>query len=73
MVISFHSLEDRLVKRFMRDMSRGTSIPREIPIEDAFVNRRMKLLGSAIKPSELETEINPRARSAIMRVAEKIN
>ncbi len=72
-VISFHSLEDRLVKRFMRDMSRGVSIPKEIPIEDTFVNRRMKLLGRPIKPSKSETETNPRARSAIMRVAEKIN
>ncbi len=72
-VISFHSLEDRLVKRFMRDMSRGISVPKEIPIEDSYVNRRMKLLSGAIKPCESETKINPRARSAIMRVAEKIN
>ena len=72
-IISFHSLEDRLVKRFMRDMSRGVSIPKEIPVEDKLINRRMKLLGRPIKPSKSETEINPRARSAIMRVAEKIN
>ena len=57
----------------MRDMARGVSIPKEIPIEDIFINRRMKLLGRPIKPSESETETNPRARSAIMRVAEKIN
>ena len=63
----------RLVKRFMRDMSRGVSIPKEIPIEDTRINRRMKLLGRPIKPSESEIETNPRARSAIMRVAEKIN
>ena len=71
-IISFHSLEDRLVKRFMRDMSRGIKLPREIPLEDALLNRRMKLLGGAIKPSKQESEFNPRARSAVMRVAEKI-
>ncbi len=72
-VISFHSLEDRLVKRFMRDMSRGTQFPKEFPVEHAMLNRRMRLLGKAIRPSKSESTINPRARSAVMRVAEKIN
>jgi 16S rRNA (cytosine1402-N4)-methyltransferase len=72
-VISFHSLEDRLVKRYMRDMARGEKFPPGVPIRDSALNRRMKLIGKAVKASSEEVQENVRARSAIMRVAEKIS
>ena len=72
-VISFHSLEDRIVKRFMREHAKGDShIPRGLPVTEDQMKRRLKLLGKARKPSPNEIEINPRSRSAVMRVAEKI-
>lgn len=72
-VISFHSLEDRLVKRYMRDMARGEKFPPGLPIPDSALNRRMKLVGKATKASSDEVSTNKRSRSAIMRVAEKIS
>ena len=72
-VISFHSLEDRLVKRYMRDMARGDSLPRGVPVTDNELNRRMRLVGRSIKASAEEVAVNVRARSAVMRVAEKIS
>ena len=72
-VISFHSLEDRLVKRYMRDMARGEAFPPGLPIRDSALNRRMKLVSKAIKADSEEVSGNVRARSAIMRVAEKIS
>ena len=71
-VISFHSLEDRIVKRFMRQESRGDDFPPDLPITQDQLNPRMKLIGKAIKPSMTEVQSNPRARSAVMRVAEKL-
>ena len=71
-VISFHSLEDRLVKRYMRDMSRGEALPRGLPVQESALNRRMRLVGKAVRASAGEVELNPRARSAVMRIAEKI-
>lgn len=71
-VISFHSLEDRIVKRFMRDESRGQVVPAYIPVTAADDTRRMKLVGKAVRASEQEVQQNPRARSAVMRVAEKL-
>ena len=71
-VISFHSLEDRLVKRYMRDMARGEAFPPGLPIPDSALNRKMKLIGKAVKASAEEVQENVRSRSAIMRVAEKI-
>lgn len=71
-VISFHSLEDRMVKRHMRDMARGEQLPAGVPVMDSALNRRMKLVGKAVKASQEELGDNVRARSAIMRVAEKI-
>ncbi|NHN38128.1 16S rRNA (cytosine(1402)-N(4))-methyltransferase RsmH [Pseudomaricurvus alcaniphilus] len=71
-VISFHSLEDRLVKRFIRDQERGAKVPAGLPLMESQMNRRMKSLGKAIKASAAEVQMNVRARSAIMRVAEKI-
>ncbi len=72
-VISFHSLEDRLVKRYMRDLARGDSLPAGVPVVDSARNRRLRLVGKAVRASDEEVAGNVRARSAIMRVAEKIS
>lgn len=73
MVISFHSLEDRIVKRFMREHVKGDShIPHGLPVTQDQLKRRLKLVGKARKPSLQEIDVNPRSRSAVMRVAEKI-
>lgn len=72
LVISFHSLEDRIVKRFMRDESRGDDFPPDLPVTVELLNPKMKLVGKAIYPSEEEVRSNPRARSAVLRIAEKI-
>lgn len=71
-VISFHSLEDRIVKRFIRDQERGQQLPKGLPVTDAQLNKKMKSLGKAIKASEQELAENQRSRSAIMRCAEKL-
>lgn len=71
-VISFHSLEDRLVKRYMRDQARGDALPAGVPVRDAALNRRLRLVGKAVRAGDAEVAANPRARSAIMRVAEKV-
>ena len=72
-VISFHSLEDRIVKRFMRNQAKGNQqFPQGLPIPDIQLNKRLVLIGKARKPSDHEITQNPRARSAVMRVAEKI-
>ncbi|MEJ6656486.1 MAG: 16S rRNA (cytosine(1402)-N(4))-methyltransferase RsmH [Pseudomonas sp.] len=70
-VISFHSLEDRQVKQFMRREAKGAPLPRGLPIRDADIQTSLKLVGKAIKPSADEVAVNPRARSAVLRVAEK--
>jgi len=71
-VISFHSLEDRMTKRFMRDEAAGERVPPEIPVTaDALRGGRLQLIGKAIKPDYFECSANPRARSATMRVAER--
>ncbi len=73
-VISFHSLEDRLVKHFIRDMSDADKLPRNVPIRASEVPQgKMKLIGRAIKAGVDELQANPRARSAMMRVAERSN
>jgi 16S rRNA (cytosine1402-N4)-methyltransferase len=70
-VISFHSLEDRIVKRFMRELSSSPELPARLPIKAVDIPAaKMKLIGRAIKPSEGEVTRNPRARSAVMRVME---
>lgn len=71
-VISFHSLEDRIVKRFMRDMARGERYPDRLPIRDADIKRSMRLVGKPVKASDEEVRNNRRSRSSIMRVAEKL-
>jgi len=70
-VISFHSLEDRITKRFMRDLSRGPQLPRDLPIMDSEIQIPFKLIGKAIKPGEREIEANPRARSSVLRILER--
>jgi 16S rRNA (cytosine1402-N4)-methyltransferase len=72
-VISFHSLEDRIVKRFMRDMARGDKLPSDLPIRSVDLPRgKLRLIGRAVRPTRQEVITNPRARSAVMRVAERI-
>ena len=71
-VISFHSLEDRIVKRFMRDESRGPRFPKGLPVTAAQSCGRLRLVGKPIRPGAAEVAANPRARSAILRVAERL-
>ncbi len=72
-VISFHSLEDRIVKRFMRDESRPPVLPARLPVRAADLPQpRLRLIGKAQRPGEDEIAANPRARSAVMRVAERM-
>ena len=70
-VISFHSLEDRLVKRTLREAARPGRVRRNIP-EHPDATPSLRTIGKAVKPSPAELAINPRARSAVMRIAEKI-
>lgn len=71
-VISFHSLEDRAVKQFMRLQTKGPELPRGLPIRDEDIVVTMKNVGKAIKASAEEIAVNVRSRSAVLRVAEKI-
>lgn len=72
-VISFHSLEDRIVKRFMREQSRGRDdLPPDLPIPAQELGVTLRVLGKARRPSEAECAANPRARSAVLRVAERL-
>jgi 16S rRNA (cytosine1402-N4)-methyltransferase len=72
-VISFHSLEDRIVKRFMRDMAQGDKMPMGLPIRAADIPQgKLKLVGKAIQAGAEELVSNPRARSAVLRVAERM-
>ena len=70
-VISFHSLEDRIVKRFMRDQARGIQLTRHVPVVDSDAGKTLNLVGKAMKPSNEEIARNPRSRSAVMRIAER--
>ncbi len=70
LVISFHSLEDRLVKRFMRDQSRGVDIPREIPVTHDVFKSKLTIVGKPVRSQPDEIKNNPRARSAVLRIAE---
>lgn len=71
-VISFHSLEDRLVKRFMRDKVRPPNDLPELPYAVAAAKPQLRLVGKALRAGETELQQNPRARSAVLRVAEKL-
>jgi 16S rRNA (cytosine1402-N4)-methyltransferase len=70
-VISFHSLEDRIVKRFFRHESKGDPYPPDLPIPGNRLTPRLRLIGKPIRPGQQEVSQNPRARSAVMRVAER--
>jgi 16S rRNA (cytosine1402-N4)-methyltransferase len=71
-VISFHSLEDRIVKQFFRTQAVGDNFPRGLPVTADQMRPRLRLIGKASYPTETEVSANPRARSAVMRVAEKL-
>lgn len=73
-VISFHSLEDRIVKQFIRKQSKGEAVPRGLPLTDAQLKQQLtlKAIGKAIKPSDEEIARNSRARSSVLRVAERL-
>ncbi len=72
-VISFHSLEDRIVKRFMRDNARGEVMPSRLPLRAAELPKpRLRVIGKAIRASAAELAMNPRSRSATLRVAERL-
>ena len=71
-IISFHSLEDRIVKRFFKKLAKGDDFPKDLPIRASDIKPKMKLLGKPLKPGADEVSGNVRARSAIMRVAQKL-
>lgn len=71
-IISFHSLEDRLVKRFFREQSKGDPYPPDLPITHDMLKPTLRLIGKAIKAGDEEIKRNRRARSAVLRVAEKV-
>ena len=72
-VISFHSLEDRIVKHFMRTQAQPGALPARLPVRAAELPKpRMKLVGKPVYPTDEEVKANPRARSAVMRVAERV-
>ncbi|WP_219017838.1 16S rRNA (cytosine(1402)-N(4))-methyltransferase RsmH [Shewanella algae] len=73
-IISFHSLEDRIVKRFIRRHSKGEEVPYGLPVTEAELNRSRQLLpiGKAMKPSDEEIAVNARARSSVLRIAERL-
>ena len=71
-VIAFHSLEDRIVKQFVRKYSQHAPLPRWAAVREADLPEPpLKAVGKAVKPCEEETVANPRARSAVLRVAER--
>lgn len=72
-VISFHSLEDRMVKRFIREQERGPQLPRHIPVTELQRGPHLKSVGKAVRAEKAEVDKNARSRSAIMRVAVKVS
>lgn len=72
-IISFHSLEDRMVKQFIRKYSKAESVPKGLPVLESELTKNipLKTIGKAIMPSDAEIELNPRSRSAVLRIAEK--
>lgn len=71
-VISFHSLEDRIIKRFIREQEKGDSYPPDLPVTQFQLNPRLRAVGKPVRAGDEEVRSNPRARSAIMRVAERL-
>jgi len=72
LVISFHSLEDRMTKHFMREQAQGDVPLRGLPIKHTVIQAKFKCIGRAIRPDASEIAVNPRARSATLRVGEKV-
>ncbi len=70
-VISFHSLEDRLTKHFLRAEAKGIELPLGLPVRAYETHARLRLVGKAIRACDDEVRRNPRARSAVLRVAER--
>lgn len=71
LVISFHSLEDRIVKHFMQLQERGNVFPTKLPVKHVNFHSRLKRRGRPVKPTLREIAMNPRARSAVLRIGEK--
>ena len=73
-VISFHSLEDRLVKQFMKKHSQGKKVPRGMPVSEEELNKgkKLALVGRKLKPSKTEVEDNVRSRSSVLRIAKRL-
>ncbi len=73
-VISFHSLEDRLVKQFMKKYSKGKQVPRGLPVSEAELNKgkKLELIGRKLKPSKAEVAENVRSRSSVLRIAQRL-
>ena len=71
-VISFHSLEDRIVKQFMRTQEQGKQLPPDLPVRHTEIESRLKIIGKPVRAGEAEVRRNPRARSAVLRVAEAL-
>ncbi|MCW8865969.1 MAG: 16S rRNA (cytosine(1402)-N(4))-methyltransferase RsmH [Colwellia sp.] len=73
-VISFHSLEDRLVKQFMKKHSQGKQVPRGLPVSEAELNKgkKLQLIGRKLKPSKTEVAENVRSRSSVLRIAQRL-
>jgi len=71
-VISFHSLEDRLVKRFFRAKAEGKRLPFDLPVQHEETGAELRLIGRAVRPGAAEVDSNVRARSSSLRVAEKL-
>ena len=71
-IISFHSLEDRIAKKFIQSQAQADPFPAHIPIKAKDISFRLKKVGGLIRPSQQEVDTNPRARSARLRVAEKL-
>ena len=70
--ISFHSLEDRIVKRFIQRQEKGEDLPFDLPIRAVDINQTMRRVGKAVRADDIAVKANPRARSAVLRIAEKI-
>ncbi len=71
-VISFHSLEDRRVKRFIQREAQGGDLPPDLPLTQDQLSIRLRPVGKAVRPGDEEVTENPRARSAVLRVAERV-
>lgn len=71
-IISFHSLEDRIVKRFIREQCKGDDFPIDLPVMHVQLNQRLRSIGKAIRAGDEELQHNPRSRSAVLRIAERV-